>query len=207
MLTKNIILQHRNRGAIVIEPFNDDQLQANSYDIRIGKYIARINDQGHWNTALLKKEIPKDLYTIENCEDTLHNGIILVRAKEKILCHTEEFLGTTAGSVPCLATKSTIARLGIDICGSAGFGDVGYVNRWTMELKNDTPNDILIPVGTKIGQAYFSPVQDDAETLYLYSGSYVNKADEYTYEEMLANWKPEDMLPVIKHDERIHGRG
>lgn len=195
MFTRKMIKHHMNQGKIIILPYEEEALQVNSYDVRIGNWIARFKALGMQDRFLEGKNHVSDLYSLEFCKDE-----IVIRAGEKILCHTQEFMGTTSGSVMSLATKSTIARKGLDVCGSAGFGDVGYVNRWTMELKNDSPNDIVIPVGQYIGQAFFEAVQPEDE-LVQYNGKYNNDAPQYSIIQMMKNWKPEDMLPKQKKGE------
>ena len=64
-----------------------------------------------------------------------------------------------------------------------GYGDVGYISRWTMEISNHTQTTIWVPVGFRICQLTFEYV---GETLKEYHGKY-GKRDQ--------QWSPEDMLP------------
>lgn len=188
MLSGRMIRQYRLSKHIVIEPFIEENLQPNSYDITLGEYsygfYHDINMSG-WNDL-------KDLKTLFKRNVNRYKGCITIRSGQRILCHTEEFFGASSMVIPKLATRSTIARMGLDICGSAGFGDIGYINRWTLELQNNSPFDYHLPVGTRVGQVYFEELQGD----YLrYDGEYNLNPDEYTHEAMLEKWKPESMLP------------
>ena len=201
-LSSSLIKQHRIQGKLIIEPFVENQLQPNSYDITIGDHIARFKKENSkqiyledeaWN--FLDASFPiEELYEIQDCP-----RYIPIAAGDRILCHTNEFFGSRYGSAPCLATRSTIARLGLDICGSAGFGDIGYVNRWTLELQNNSPNNYYIMVGTKVGQVYFNTMPELSGGLRLpehrYDGQYQLHPDGYIYEEMLEAWEPKMMLP------------
>ena len=197
MLTGEEIKEQRRVFNIVIERFNEENLQPNSYDFTIGKYVARYKYTYDYN----KEDYPlvdiatndiSTLYNIMECAKIIH-----ILPGERILCHTDEFFGTIRGSVACLATRSTIARLGMDICGSAGFGDLGYVNRWTLELQNNSPYEYAIPVGTRVGQVYFQEIKN-----YLgqpkYKGDYnLEHNFNINYEELLEKWQPEMMLPKV----------
>ena len=133
-----------------------------------------------------------ELFQIEKCE----SGKIRINSGERILCHTKEFFGSDM-YVPCLATRSSIARLGLDICGSAGFGDLGYINRWTLELENNSPYDYLLPVGTRVGQVYFHENHEDiSNQMYqVYDGQYSLGTRRFSHREMIAKWQPEMMIP------------
>ena len=201
-LSSSLIKQHRIQGKLIIEPFVENQLQPNSYDITIGDHIARFRKKNSKKVYLeddawsfLDDTFPiEELYEIQDCP-----RYIPIAAGERILSHTNEFFGSRYGSAPSLATRSTIARLGLDICGSAGFGDIGYVNRWTLELQNNSPNNYHIMVGTKVGQVYFNTVSENSGGIrsptHVYDGQYQFYPESYTHEEMLLAWEPKMMLP------------
>ena len=68
-------------------------------------------------------EIPDDGYVLQ--PGVLYLGV------------TEEYTETHA-HVPFLEGKSSIGRLGIDIHATAGKGDVGFCNCWTLEISVST---------------------------------------------------------------------
>ena len=80
------------------------------------------------------------------------------------------YLGSTveeAGSdfyVPCIEGRSSIGRLGISTHVAAGFGDIGFKQRWTLELTVVHP--IRIYAGVRICQVYFHCVEGRKEVLY-----------------------------------------
>ena len=185
MLSGKSITYHMVQGNIVIEPFIESHLQPNSYDITLGIWCVRFKK----NDSILNLENfnPYELYQIENNDDEL-----IVSAGERILCNTHEFFGTRRKVVPCISTRSTIARLGLDICGSAGFGDLGYINRWTLELQNNSPYTVSIPIYTRIGQVWFQEIDKDGES---YKGSYNLDTRSYNFDDMLFRWDPTSMIP------------
>ena len=80
------------------------------------------------------------------------------------------YLGTTIEytethcHVPFLEGKSSVGRLGIDIHATAGKGDVGFCNHWTLEISVSQP--VRVYAGMPIGQLIYFDVQGDVETMY-----------------------------------------
>ena len=114
------------------------------------------------------------------------NRTITVFPAETILCHTEEVIGGKNYIATKMNARSSLGRCGISVCKCAGFGDVGYINRWTMELTNHLDIAVALKVRMRIAQISFFRV---GETLKQYNGKYQSN-----------NWKPEDMLPRLWED-------
>ena len=152
ILTDKKILEAIESKEIVIEPFNRDKLGTNSYDVHLSKHLAvyenRELDAKKHNTI---KEIiiPEEGFVIQ--PGTLYLGV------------TEEYT-ETHNSVPFLEGKSSIGRLGIDIHATAGKGDVGFCNTWTLEISCTHP--VRIYKGMPIGQLIYFMVHGDIETYY-----------------------------------------
>lgn len=195
MLSGIEINKQRELGNIVIEPYNPTtHLGPNSYDVTLGPWIIRHKYYGDKDAPPIdisdEQSIQKMFLSPEKVAD-----VIILRPFERILCHTYEIIGTIDEFVMELQTRSTTARWSPDVCGSAGFGDVGFVNKWTMELSNDSWNPMYIPVGGRVGQAQFSRVEGN--TGLTYDGSYNYRTEIWDKHK----WKPEDMLPkTIKRE-------
>ena len=195
----------REIGVVVIEPFNELQLGPNSYDCTLGNYIFRYKNPE-------MRPFPKELSGGEELPPTTRvmrvgsqpvtdlfreepeyyedNHNILIEPHERILAHTKEFAGSKHKVVPQVACRSTIARIGLDVCASAGFGDVGFINRWTLEMFNFSSHPIAIPVGTRICQIFFNEITTipGQKNDFTYNGSY-NVTEE--------EWSPYEMLPKL----------
>jgi len=65
---------------------------------------------------------------------------------------TEEYT-ETHGYVPFLEGKSSVGRLGIDIHSTAGKGDEGFCNYWTLEMSVKVP--VRIYAGMPVGQLIY----------------------------------------------------
>jgi dCTP deaminase len=152
ILSDKLILEEIDRGNIIIEPFKKDCLGTNSYDVHLGKYLAtyknRVLDAKKHN-EIDHFEIPKDGFVLQ--PNTLYLGVTLE--------YTE-----THKHVPFLEGKSSTARLGIDIHATAGKGDVGFCNTWTLEISCAQP--VKIYAGMPIGQLIYFVVEGDVGTMY-----------------------------------------
>lgn len=65
--------------------------------------------------------------------------------------------------------RSTMARLGILSHISAGFGDYGFKGAFTLEIVNNSPFYIKLHADMRVGQVYFSELDDKASSL-VYEG-------------------------------------
>lgn len=118
--------------------------------------------------------------------------LVEVREIEQVGAHRVPRIRRHAVTTEIHAT-STAARIGLSVCQCAGWGDVGYLAPWTLELHNHSPRSLWIPVGAVLAQVSFDEVEPILEgTSYEVKGSYQQEADPRA---ILAAWKPEMMLP------------
>ena len=66
--------------------------------------------------------------------------------------------------VPFLEGKSSVGRLGIDIHATAGKGDVGFCNHWTLEIS--VCQSVRVYAGMPIGQLIYFKVEGDVDVDY-----------------------------------------
>jgi len=76
---------------------------------------------------------------------------------------TEEYT-ETHNAVPFLEGKSSVGRLGIDIHATAGKGDVGFCNSWTLEISCVQP--VRVYAGMPIGQLIYFHVDGEIDQFY-----------------------------------------
>jgi dCTP deaminase len=140
ILTDKKILEEIDKGNITIKPFVRDSLGTNSYDVHLGRYL------GIYEEDVLDAKVHNKIKIIEIPGD----GIIIV-PNRLYLGVTKEYTETLR-HVPFLEGKSSIGRLGIDIHATAGKGDVGYKNTWTLEISVKQPVRIYadMPIGQLI---------------------------------------------------------
>lgn len=146
------ILEEIEKGTIKIVPYNRQDLGSNSYDVHLGKDLARYVD---------KELDAKKHNTIEHFEIP-DEGYVL-HPHEFYLGVTDEYTETHA-HVPFLEGKSSTGRLGIDIHATAGKGDVGFCGNWTLEISVKQP--VRVYKGMPIGQLIYFPVDGEIEVKY-----------------------------------------
>lgn len=152
ILSDKKILEGIERGEIVIEPFRPHCLGTNSYDVHLGKWLAMYKDHildARRHNEIEYIEIPEEGFVLH--PNTLYLGV------------TEEYTETHA-SVPFLEGKSSVGRLGIDIHATAGKGDVGFCNTWTLEISCTHP--VRVYAGMPIGQLIYFRVDGEIINYY-----------------------------------------
>ncbi len=166
ILTDLQILKEIEKGNIVIDPFNPTDLGTNSYDVHLGKVMAvyeeyELDAKSH--NPIKEIEIPEKGYLLQ--PGTLYLGV------------TEEYT-ETHNTVPFLEGKSSVGRLGIDIHATAGKGDVGFCNTWTLEISCVQP--VRIYAGMPIGQLIYFKVDGEIKNYYnkKKNAKYIHRTDK-----------------------------
>ncbi len=152
ILSDQEILAEIQKGTILIEPYRADCMGSNSYDVHLAKYLAVYEEDildARKHNRIREMEIPEE-------------GFVLLPGK-LYLGVTEEYTETHA-HVPFLEGKSSVGRLGIDIHATAGKGDVGFCNTWTLEISVSQP--VRVYAGMPIGQLIYFEVRGQVENLY-----------------------------------------
>jgi len=154
------ILKNLNNG-IEIEPFNKEQLNPNSYNLRLHNELLIYTS----NELDMKKENKAERIIIPK------EGLLLEPGK-LYLGRTVEYTKTDK-YIPMLEGRSSIGRLGLFIHVTAGFGDVGFRGYWTLEIFCVQP--IKIYPNVEICQIYYHNIDGAYETYK--KGKYQNNED------------------------------
>jgi dCTP deaminase len=165
-------------GEIVIRPYRPKCLGSNSYDVHLGPYLATYRDgalDARTPNAIDEFRIPP-------------RGFVLVPG-QLYLGVTEEYTETHS-FVPFLEGKSSVGRLGIDIHSTAGKGDVGFCNYWTLEMSVKLP--VRIYAGMPIGQLIYFQVAGEVASAYdqKKSAKYRTVSAHPTPSRMFLNFRP-----------------
>ncbi|MDA0833959.1 MAG: dCTP deaminase [Planctomycetota bacterium] len=146
ILTGNEI-QSRLGDDIQIDPFDERQLNPNSYNMRLH------------NELLVYEEIVLDMsrpnryrrYTIPPEGLVLNpNQLYLGRTVERTETHN---------LVPMLEGRSSVGRLGLFVHVTAGFGDIGFCGHWTLEMFAVQP--VRIFAGIPICQIFYHTIEGE----------------------------------------------
>ncbi len=100
---------------------------------------------------------------------------VIAHISESIDCTRPLFInGRDHWFVPMLEGRSTVARMGLSIHESAGFGDYGFKAPWVLELSAKMP--VTLQPGMRIAQVFFTEllVEDGTEPE-CYDGAYKNQ--------------------------------
>lgn len=152
ILTDKEIMAEIEKGNIVIEPFDKSCLGSNSYDVHLGKHLATYIDHeldAKQHNAIQHFEIPEEGFVLQ--PNVLYLGV------------TAEYTESHK-HVPFLEGKSSTGRLGIDIHATAGKGDVGFCNTWTLEISVTHP--VRVYKDMPIGQLIYFTVNGEVENSY-----------------------------------------
>lgn len=152
ILTDKGILENMEKGFIKVEPYRSECLGTNSYDVHLGVTLAVYKDSvldAKKHNGIDIFEIPEEGYVLT--PDNFYLGV------------TEEYTETHR-HVPFLEGKSSVGRLGIDIHATAGKGDVGFCNYWTLEISVKKP--VRVYKGMPIGQLIYFEISGEIQTAY-----------------------------------------
>jgi dCTP deaminase len=149
MILSGLEIKSRLNKDIFIEPYNEEQLNTNSYNLRLHNellvYDEEILDMKKPNKASLVV-MPQDGFLLE--------------AGKLYLGRTIEYTRTDT-TVPMLEGRSSIGRLGLFVHVTAGFGDVGFAGYWTLEMFCIKP--IKIYPGVQIAQIFYHTIEGEYE--------------------------------------------
>jgi len=151
-------IKRRLNKDIIIHPFNEKQLNPNSYNLRLHNELVVYEDD-----ILDMKKVHK-VKKIIIPEDGL-----VIKPGILYLGRTVEHTKTTH-CVPMLEGRSSIGRLGLFIHITAGFGDVGFNGFWTLEISCIQP--IRIYPNVEICQIFYHTIVGDF--VHYESGKYQN---------------------------------
>jgi dCTP deaminase len=134
---------------IIIEPFNDKQLNPNSYNLRLYSELL------YYKNPILDMQSKHDVGSI-----TIPPEGLVLQAGRLYLGRTLEYTKTNT-YVPMLEGRSSIGRLGLFIHITAGFGDIGFSGFWTLEMYCIHP--IRIYPNVEICQIFYHTIDGDYE--------------------------------------------
>lgn len=218
LLSANAILRHLEKGNVIIDPFDKRKLNSASYDVSLGEWVWREQHPGFhsslynpydktyvekvWGKESLQAVSAKEImgqYAMQLENIKPDDRLILLGPGETILGHTEEFIGGRNICIGKLYARSSLGRNFVEVCKDAGWGDVGYFNRWTMEITNNSQYfSIPLVVGRRIAQMVFYEVEPIVADLdYPKLGKYQKSPN---LEEVKKSWNPFMMLPRMYED-------
>lgn len=149
------IKKQREAGKIKIDPWEDQNLGPNSYNLSLAPDLLWFPDEhrGKPIPAAFSMDRPQSgtpLIIPEEGLFLLPGYLYLGRTQERTY---------TEGLVPMLEGRSSVGRLGLAVHITAGFGDDGFNGFWTLELFCIQP--IKIFSGIPIAQIFYHTMQGE----------------------------------------------
>lgn len=160
-----------NGNGLLIKPFIENQLNPNSYNLRLHNEILIYKDE------ILDIEKKNDVERLIIPDDGF-----LLEPKKLYLARTIEYTESLK-YIPFIEGRSSLGRLGLSIHKSSPYGNIGFKGHWTLELSCVQP--IIIYPGIEICQIYFQGIQGDFNPYS--SDKYQNNTDiqpSYFYKEL-----------------------
>jgi dCTP deaminase len=137
-------IESRLDDDIIIDPYDPQQLNPNSVNLTLHNelmiYEEVVLDMRKAN-RVRRMPIPQDGYVLKP------NQLYLARTAERTETHN---------LVPMLEGRSSVARLGIFINATGGFGDVGFCGYWTLQMFAIQP--VRIYPGIPICQIFYHEI-------------------------------------------------
>lgn len=159
ILTGPEITEAAHDGRLHITPFAADQVNPNSYNVRLGPTLITYTGEtldAHRPNLTSKTRIGSDGHVLQ--------------PHELYLGHTLEEVGSDT-LVPLLFGRSSVGRLGLFVEITAPIGDIGFHGQWTLMLTPTRP--LRVYAGMEIGQIMFFVSTGDVD---LYRGKYQGAA-------------------------------
>lgn len=150
ILTGRQILEFRAQGQIRIDPWDESQLNPNSYNLRLGEDLAVYTDRE------LDMARPNGIEFLK-----IPKGGLVLEPGRLYLGRTLEYT-ETHGLVPMLEGRSSVGRLGLFVHVTAGFGDIGFCGYWTLEISCIQP--VRIYAGVAICQIFYHAVSGEYDS-------------------------------------------
>ncbi len=203
-------------GHVVIHPLIPENIRGSSVDVTLGEWFyvcEQLGNRTRYNPFSqgdveryfrLERAIPNGEWAERNGARPwegipLDHPVIVLNPGERILAHTHEFIGIHPPGTTEMRARSSWGRNGVAACFDAGWGDPGYINRWTMEVFNlNSHMQVPLPVGERIAQIIFHQT-GEVERHYGAAGKYQGGTDLTA---IVRGWSPEQMLPRAYRDSR-----
>jgi dCTP deaminase len=144
----------------VVSPFDPENVNPSSLDIRLGHSVAEIVPSGHvvrptsklfyaTGRSVVDPYFPDSFVT--SSQDIEHE--LILRSGEFIIAEMYERVRFPTYVSGRLYGKSSLLRLGLDI--TISWIDPGFAGTIVLEIKNSSTNDIILRPKMKIGQIVF----------------------------------------------------
>lgn len=156
----------------LVYPFDEDQLQPCSYDVRLDDRIKlfgitkiKKHPKGHVIGRVIDAS-SKEMSGISMVDVDISNNPYVLHPGEFILGSTVETVSIPDYLACRFEGKSSLGRIGLTTHVTAGFIDPGFHGTITLEIKNENQFPILLKAGMLIGQLCFIRLNTTVDRMY-----------------------------------------
>lgn len=152
VLSDEDIKKRIGKDDLVIEPYNEDNVEPASVDLRLGEDHKSVRalgviELGDDDNSIFHEELDSEL--------TVHPD-------QLILSTTLERVEIPDDMVARVLGRSSLGRLGISVHQTAGYIDPGFKGQITLEIVNEGPVPVTISPGQRICQIVFEELSSPA---------------------------------------------
>ena len=197
ILVDRDILKAVQDGDIVIEPFDPSSMGTNSYDVHLGPLLLTYREE---MDERMYYPMPLDAARSRATQEhRISDAGVLLKPGVLYLGSTVEYTESHR-HVPFLEGKSSLGRLGMSIHVTAGKGDVGFCNHWTMEITVVHP--LRVYAGMPVGQLIWFQTSDTPIVPYhrKKSAKYGARDSRPQPSQMWRNLDPAEILKRVNKD-------
>ncbi|MCI0492790.1 MAG: dCTP deaminase [Planctomycetes bacterium] len=182
MILTGKAIRDRLGSDILIDPFDESQLNPNSYNLTLH------------NELMVYEEITLDMAKANRVQriEIPEEGLV-ISPHQLYLGRTVERT-VTHNLVPQIEGRSSVGRLGLFVHVTAGFGDVGFSGYWTLEMF--AVHQVRIYPGVPICQIFYHEICGEIDE---YASKYQHNRDiqpSLLFEELAARRKRDPQLPL-----------
>lgn len=145
--------------SLIIEPMTNEQIQPESFDIRLGNTFSVVEDSSS-GIITLGEEIKYRTITTDK---------YLILPGQFVLATTMEYFELPDDLTAFVEGRSSLGRMGLFIQ-NAGWVDPGFKGEITLELFNANRCAIELRAGRRVGQLVFAKM--DSPAIVPYNGKY-----------------------------------
>lgn len=131
-------------------PASELEIGPNSIDVTLGGLFYQMDRR--FGTIDTHNDLQEGLYY------GFEADMLIIQPGELYLAHTQERFEIDGCFAPMLEGRSTLARLGLCVHQTAGFGDHGFSGAFTLELTVSGPNPIMLRKGDRVAQVFWQSV-------------------------------------------------
>ncbi len=146
-------------GSIIIDPYDESQLQSAAYDLRLFDKFRVF--KSHITHIDVKEE-----HEITKLVPVAADGSFILHPRQFVLASTMETITIPNDLVGVLEGRSSLARLGLIVHATASFINPGARMQITFEMTNLSHLPVKVYAGMRVAQLAFAQLSQPAEKTY-----------------------------------------